>query len=69
MKLMLMMYAALGTLMAFGETVKIRLLEGERWWGGTVGGGWRSPGSQQTSRQRLSPGPDIPPECRRSALA
>ena len=43
MKLMLMMYAALGTLMAFGETVKIRLLEGERWWGGTVGGGWRMP--------------------------
>ena len=39
----MMMCAALGTFIAFGETVEIKLQEGERWWGGTVGGGWQMP--------------------------
>ena len=29
--------------LAFGETLTLPIMDGERWWGGTVGGGWRMP--------------------------
>jgi len=29
--------------LSFCETLTLPLLEGERWWGGTVGGGWKMP--------------------------